>query len=77
MLQAIQNNKKLSVLGIVVALSVVIMTNPSLITFLPDSWEPVVQGVAGLINMVAAYLGFKTNPNSLEIGNKDSEPPKS
>ena len=58
----LKSNPKLTVLLIILTLSGVIVTNPSMISFLPDKIEGYVQGLAGLIAAVAAVLGFSETP---------------
>lgn len=43
-----------TVLGWITILAVAIATKPDLIAFLPDSWEPYVSGICGLIAVVSA-----------------------
>lgn len=55
-------NKKLTWLFILLAVATT-ATMPGAISFLPDSIEETVKGLCGFITLVAALLGFKTNPN--------------
>lgn len=64
MVNTIKKNPKLSLLGIICALSIVIVAKPDLISFLPNTEEDWVKGIAGLIAAVSGYLGFTSSPNS-------------
>lgn len=71
MLSPITNNPKLSILMVILVLSGAIVANPSLIAFLPDGAENYVKGVAGLISVVAAVLGFSSTPNKKNDENSE------
>ena len=69
-------NQKLTWLYVLLAVATT-ATMPGTISFLPDSVEEGVRGLAGFVSLVAAFLGFKTNPNppappvAAEITNKE------
>lgn len=58
-------NSKLNWLYIILAVATA-TTMPGAISFLPDQMEDYVRGVAGFVTLVAALLGFKTNPEKTE-----------
>lgn len=55
-------NQKLTWLYVLLAVTTT-ATMPGTISFLPDSVEEGVRGLAGFVSLVAAFLGFKTNPS--------------
>jgi hypothetical protein len=58
-------NQKLTWLYLLLAVATV-ATMPGAISFLPDNMEEGVRGLCGFVTLVAALLGFKTNPNSTD-----------
>lgn len=70
MLQTLKNNPKLLTLAIIVATCTVITSIPGSIDFIESiSVQKTVKGVAGIVTLVSAMLGFKISPNP-ETGEK-------
>ncbi len=64
-----KDNPKLSIYYIIWALSAVIIAKPDLISFIPDTYEAYVKGVAGLIAAVSTIIGFTSTPNKKQDDN--------
>lgn len=75
MLTPIKNNPKLSILGVILLVGLIITSYPEVITELPDGVEGYVKSIAAIVAIIAGFMGFRISPNLQSTYQVKIEPP--